>query len=442
MKKVIEVKNLSKKYTLNPSGRAEYLALRDVAANLISNPLKFLSNESKKNAFWALKNINFYVREGEVLGIVGPNGAGKSTLLKILTRITPPTIGSATLRGRVASLLEVGTGFHPELTGRENVFLNGAILGMKRSEVKKKFDEIVVFAGVEKFIDTPVKYFSSGMQVRLAFSVAAHLDSDILLVDEVLSVGDAEFQKKSLGKMESVRKQGRTVLFVSHNLSAIASLCQRALLLKSGRIVSSGSPELVISEYLRRGQGILPEVDCSKDKRFSDDFAKMLRIRAHDISGKTLDYFDIRKPIGITIDYQVLNPNIVNACNVQLNNMSGIIIFNSPENPDIVSSKIISQETGSWSSTCWIPGNFLAEGLFTIRATLTSYDGKKLHEIDFPEAISFNVYDNVDGTSVRGKSIGEFPGVIRPKLRWKRVKLTSILKKRVLKKTALEYAKI
>ena len=266
---IIAVENLGKRYSLRHQREARYTALRDVIADKAKSLFRrngrsrvsanFSVSESQdvsvsavppaREDFWALRNVSFEVRQGEVLGIIGRNGAGKSTLLKILSRITDPTEGRVRIRGRVACLLEVGTGFHPELTGRENIFLNGAILGMSRAEIKAKFDEIVAFAEVEKFLDTPVKHYSSGMYVRLAFAVAAHLDPEILIVDEVLAVGDAEFQKKCLGKMEEVSCGGRTVLFVSHNMGAVNQLCGQALLLTQGQLAGSGSPETVINLY-------------------------------------------------------------------------------------------------------------------------------------------------------------------------------------------------
>ena len=259
MSTVITVENLGKKYTLHHQQREQYTALRDVISNGVRNLSKkifspFTPHSSPLSAsedFWALKDVSFEVKQGDRIGIIGRNGAGKSTLLKILSRITEPTTGSVRIKGRVASLLEVGTGFHPELSGRENIFLNGAILGMGRAEIKKKFDEIVDFAEIEKFLDTPVKRYSSGMYVRLAFAVAAHLEPEILIVDEVLAVGDAQFQKKCLGKMEDVSaKEGRTVLFVSHNMSAIRSLCRRSILLEQGSILYAGGPYEAIDLYV------------------------------------------------------------------------------------------------------------------------------------------------------------------------------------------------
>jgi len=261
---IITVKNISKKYNITHQ-KGGYIAMRDVMANIAKKPLSFLkrkvnaiAGKTTKEDFWALKDIDFEVYKGEAVGIIGANGAGKSTLLKILTGITPPTTGKITMHGKIASLLEVGTGFHQELTGRENIFLNGAILGMTKEEIAEKFDAIVKFSGVEKFIDTPVKRYSSGMLVRLGFSVAAHMEPDILLVDEVLAVGDADFQKKCLGKMDEVTGQeGRTILFVSHNLTAIQNLCKRCVLLEKGKIKMIGETKEVIDEYLNNEINLL-----------------------------------------------------------------------------------------------------------------------------------------------------------------------------------------
>jgi lipopolysaccharide transport system ATP-binding protein len=249
---IIEVKGLSKKYILSHEGQEKYTALRDVIANKVKGLVNKQQNlkAPSQEEFWALKDVEFNIKQGDRVGIIGRNGAGKSTLLKILSRITEPTSGSIKIKGRVASLLEVGTGFHPELTGRENIFLNGAILGMSRTEIRKKFDEIVDFAEVERFLDTPVKRYSSGMYVRLAFAIAAHLEPEILIVDEVLAVGDAQFQKKCLGKMEDVSKDGgRTVLFVSHNMGTILQLCNTSILLNKGSIESIGNTTQIVQSY-------------------------------------------------------------------------------------------------------------------------------------------------------------------------------------------------
>lgn len=256
---IIRVENLGKKYIIGHQQQERYTALRDVIANGVKGLFKSFQNQKFKPAnyqeeFWALKDVSFEIKQGDRVGIIGRNGAGKSTLLKILSRITEPTQGNIKIKGRVASLLEVGTGFHPELTGRENIYLNGAILGMSKAEIKQKFDEIVAFAEVEKFLDTPVKRYSSGMYVRLAFAVAAHLEPEILVVDEVLAVGDVEFQKKCLGKMQDVAQGGRTVLFVSHNMAAIRQLCNSAILMKNGTLVFEGGAEQVVNHYLNADQ--------------------------------------------------------------------------------------------------------------------------------------------------------------------------------------------
>ena len=263
MNPIIEIKNIGKKYNITHQ-RGGYVALRDVLTNIAKSPFRFAKHKIKrvvgmgtKEEFWALRNVDLNINKGDIVGIIGHNGAGKSTLLKILTGVTPPTEGEIIMHGKIASLLEVGTGFHPELTGRENIFLNGAILGMTKKEIARKFDEIVAFSGVEKFLDTPVKYYSSGMYVRLAFSVAAHMEPDILLVDEVLAVGDTEFQKKCLGKMEEVtQKDGRTILLVSHNMAAIERLCRKTVLLENGKIRMVGKTEDVIAEYLNTKEAL------------------------------------------------------------------------------------------------------------------------------------------------------------------------------------------
>lgn len=273
-KPIIEVKHIGKKYKITHE-RGKYIALRDVIANVFRKPVAFIADKTKKvvgrsnkEEFWALKDVNFNVEKGEVVGVIGHNGAGKSTLLKILSQITPPTEGEIILRGRVGSLLEVGTGFHPELSGRENIFLNGAILGMTRKEMAEKFDQIVEFAGIEKFLDTPVKFYSSGMYVRLAFSVAAHMEPDILLIDEVLAVGDAEFQKKCLGKMDEItKKDGRTILFVSHNMVAIENLCTKTVLMSGGKVKFFGNTEEAIRLYTEDVVRKADEEDLSQKKR-------------------------------------------------------------------------------------------------------------------------------------------------------------------------------
>lgn len=309
---IINVQNISKKFVLSHQ-QLPYETLRDKMTELAKKPLEVLRGrkiKTTKEDFWALRDINFSVQRGEVIGIIGPNGSGKSTLLKILSQITPPTTGEITLRGRVASLLEVGTGFHPELTGRENIFLNGAILGIPKKEIVQKFDEIVAFSGVEKFLDTPVKRYSSGMYVRLAFSVAAHMEPDILIIDEVLAVGDAEFQKKCLEKMESItKKEGRTILFVSHNLVAVQNLCHKTIALEAGQIKHIGETAAVIDAYLkgRSTPSINPELhdrQSTSEVRFTD-----LKISARDGSEKIMSHSGLRFTVGYSSDLPEKIPN-------------------------------------------------------------------------------------------------------------------------------------
>lgn len=285
---IIEAQGVGKRFVLHHQQRERYTALRDVLAAKARGLLKGGSATRSTSAFWALKDLDFTIPEGGRVGIVGRNGAGKSTLLKVLSRIVDPTEGRITIRGRLASLLEVGTGFHPELSGRENIFLNGAILGMSRAEINAKFDEIVAFAEVEKFLDTPVKRYSSGMYVRLAFAVAAHLEPEILIVDEVLAVGDAEFQRKSLGKMKEVSEGGRTVLFVSHNMAAIQNLCTSAIYLKHGRLVEQGTTDAVIATYVRDGaQGASVDLATRPDRQ-GNGAVRFTRFCLRDAQGNEL----------------------------------------------------------------------------------------------------------------------------------------------------------
>ena len=303
----IRTEGLAKEYRLGELHRAT--SLREVISAALAHPLGLI-RRSATESFWALKDVSFDVRQGEVMGVIGRNGAGKSTLLKVLAKITCPTEGRVELRGRVASLLEVGTGFHPELTGRENIFLNGAILGMRREEIRQKFDDIVAFAEVEKFIDTPVKRYSSGMYVRLAFAVAAHLEPEILLVDEVLAVGDAAFQRKCLGRMDKVAGQGRTVVFVSHNMTAVRALCPRSLLLDRGDLVLDGATEDVVSEYLRRTAADLPsQVSTADVSRPEERLIAGLRIVGVRISAsRDVAVLLSTDPLALTLEIEVTRP--------------------------------------------------------------------------------------------------------------------------------------
>jgi lipopolysaccharide transport system ATP-binding protein len=311
MEPVIKIENLGKKYILNHRVQEKYVALRDVLtekAKSIVRPRK-AHFHSEREEFWALKDISFEVNRGDRVGIIGRNGAGKSTLLKILSQITEPTTGRAVINGNVVSLLEVGTGFHPELTGRENIFLNGAILGMNKKEIEKKFDEIVAFSEVEKFLDTPVKRYSSGMYVKLAFAVAAHLEPDVLIVDEVLAVGDMAFQKKCLGKMEEVSGQGRTVLFVSHNMQAVQKLCKTGILLKQGSIIANGGIDSVVNKYLETNDVSQAVYDLPVQENSKEIQGYATRIQIEDVNGNLLSEVPIGKRWQVRVFF-TLNKNV------------------------------------------------------------------------------------------------------------------------------------
>jgi lipopolysaccharide transport system ATP-binding protein len=365
---------------------------------------------------WALKDVSFEVKQGDVLGIIGRNGAGKSTLLKILCRITDPTSGHCEIRGRVSSLLEVGTGFHQELTGRENVYLNGTILGMTKREVDRKFDEIVDFSGIEKFLDTPVKRYSSGMKVRLAFSVAAHLEPEILLIDEVLAVGDLDFQRKCLDKMENIGQQGRTVLFVSHNLSAITRLCERAILLEEGKLIKEGSAHQMVSAYLNSsfGTSAVREWENTEDSP-SGSVARLLAVRVQDENGGITDAVDIRRPMRIEMEYEVIENGHVLLPHFGLRNDRGISVFVTVDLDAEWRQR--SRPKGRYRSTVWIPGNLLAEGTHFVNCHLMTMNPE---ELQFSERsiISFNVIDSLEGDSARGDYGKNMPGVVRPLLKW------------------------
>src|SRR3712207_2669352 len=302
MDPVVRIENVGKRYRLGGL-HPGYMTLREALGRALWAPFR-RANGRERPSVWALRGVNLEVRQGELVGVIGRNGAGKSTLLKILSRVTKPTTGEVTLRGRVGSLLEVGTGFHPDLTGRENVYLNGAVLGMRKVEIDAKFDEIVAFSELERFIETPVKHYSSGMYVRLAFSVAAHLEPEILIMDEVLAVGDAAFQQKCLDKMAEVRRAGRTVFFVSHNMPAVTRLCRRAVLLERGQVVADGEPHEVVNRYLSSGwrTGALREWNEDGDAP-GGAVARLQRVRVADEAGETTAAADIRRPVRIEITY-------------------------------------------------------------------------------------------------------------------------------------------
>ena len=364
---VIRVENLGKKYIIGHQKQQPYTALRDVIADgAKSLGRQLLKPFGKKIAapayeeFWALKEVSFEIKRGDRVGIIGRNGAGKSTLLKILSRITEPTKGRISIKGRVASLLEVGTGFHPELTGRENIYLNGAILGMSKVEIKKKFDEIVAFAEVEKFLDTPVKRYSSGMYVRLAFAVAAHLEPEILIVDEVLAVGDAAFQKKCLGKMEDVGKDGRTVLFVSHNMAAITTFCKKVVWLSQGQVKMQGEAQQITSNYLSQGSEHAGEVIFNNND-LNPTFC-FERVSLINPEGTITALFDARQTIRIRLHYYASQPIQNLEVSLIVNNSAGIPIFSTNRSSSL-SSNVLA---GNHISEIEIPALFLVPDCYNI----------------------------------------------------------------------------
>jgi len=421
---VIQVVNLSKAYqlgefstgTISHDVRRWYLRMRgkeDPYHKIGEVNDRTVVGES--NIVWSLKDINFEVKQGEAIGIIGRNGAGKSTLLKILSRITTPTYGSVKIKGRIASLLEVGTGFHPELSGRDNIFLNGSILGMRKQEIKRKFDEIVDFSGVQRYIDTPVKRYSSGMYVRLAFAVAAHLESEILIVDEVLAVGDAEFQKKCLGKMGDVSKgEGRTILFVSHNMTAINSLCRKVIYLRNGSIVEMGETEKIIHKYASTETDLITENSWLIDKK-GDEVARLLKARLVDKNHQTVNIVFMHQEVGIEFEYEVTKSGYQPLPNVHLHNIKGDFIFVSSESTH---EKFL--ERGRYLTTMWIPPNLLNDGRYLVGIALSTLVPEKIHFYE-QEALIFDIVEDMELRDSEYR--GSMPGVIRPKLEWQTNKI-------------------
>ena len=410
MTTVIKAENLSKLYHL---GGARHNSLRDAVMSFVKNP----SRSKEKNELWALRDVSFDLAEGETLGIVGNNGAGKSTLLKILSRITKPTGGTVELHGRVGSLLEVGTGFHNELTGRENIFLNGAILGMPRSEIERQFDEIVAFSEIEKFLDTPVKHYSSGMYMRLAFAVAAHLEPEILIVDEVLAVGDANFQRKCLNKMKDVSQSGRTVLFVSHDMSAVTRICTRAIALSKGEVVLEGNAVEVVRDYLHSNLGISAERDFSEEPNApASEFVRLKKVRVVNENGETCGSHDIRRRIGIEATYEVSEAGQILLPNFQIYNLDRVHLFTVQ---DVTGEwRRREKEKGEYTSRVWIPPNFMAEGSFFVNCAVVTYLPAMNIHFNQIDAVSFDVVDSLEGDTARGDYAGRMDGVIRPILEW------------------------
>ncbi len=374
MSYAIRAENVGKKYLITHQQRERYTALRDSIAGALKDMLHWIPGRGgasrarrvDREEFWALKDIGFEVAPGERVGIIGRNGAGKSTLLKVLSRITEPTTGRIAIRGRVASLLEVGTGFHPELTGRENIFLNGAILGMTKDEIRRKFDDIVAFSEIEKFLDTPVKRYSSGMYVRMAFAVAAHLDPEILIVDEVLAVGDAAFQKKCLGKMGEVSSEGRTVLFVSHNMSAVRQLCDKAILLDAGRVEEIGSSEAVCSSYLAGQSDVLQRVAVQEQVRQlpADPSFRLNDIEIMQDGNPVNGPLANGTPLEVRISYELLEEITGLRVFVDVLDGFGDLLFRTFH--DDQSETIPTMRSGKYQSELTIPKALLAPGTFTL----------------------------------------------------------------------------
>lgn len=409
--RVLRVEDLSKLYYI---GDRLPNSLRDSITNLLLSAKT--RKQYDKNKLWALKDVNFDVSDGETLGIIGTNGAGKSTLLKILSRITKPTTGRAEIRGRVGSLLEVGTGFHNELSGRENIYLNGAILGMKRAEISKKFDEIVDFSEIERFLDTPLKHYSSGMYMRLAFSVAAHLDPEVLIVDEVLAVGDVGFQKKCLTKMRDIGESGRTVLFVSHDMSAVSRLCKRAIWLEHGRLKGDGRAEDVVSQYLNdQTHSGSERVWDDRKNAPGNEYAKLRKIRVIDDMGNSINALDIKQKVGIELTFEASTSEKVLIPNLHFFNEQGVCLFVSHDWNSGWRDR--PRPAGSYKSTMWVPGNFLAEGTVFVTAAVSTYKPLIVHFVE-REIVTFRVVDSLDGDSARGDYAGLLPGVIRPVFEW------------------------
>ncbi|MEA5457474.1 ABC transporter ATP-binding protein [Arcicella sp. LKC2W] len=403
---VIEAENISKRYIIDHiKGNAKGNTLREIVTDNLKNLFtKKDDNQVSHEDFWALKGVSFNINQGDRVGIIGSNGAGKSTLLKVLSRITEPTEGKITIKGRVASLLEVGTGFHPELSGRENIFLNGAVLGMKRQDIKNQFDAIVDFAGVEKFLDTPVKRYSSGMYVRLGFAISAHLEPEILIVDEVLAVGDADFQRKCLGKMKDASTSGRTILFVSHNLTAVQGLCNKAMFMQKGQLIEMGETNQVLATYLSHVQKTALESwwDTPEEAPGND----RVRLKSIKLVPNYLDnqkHLDVRTSFKIKIEFWNMMENANLNVSLHLNSLTGECIFN-------IGTESKAFDKGIVYAECEIPADFLNDGSYAISFMVVKDTASAVY--NFEESLIFEIEDYREGTAWYGK----WPGYVRPKI--------------------------
>lgn len=419
MTAAIRVQNLSKRYQIRHGDNASYATLRDEIMHVATKPLRWLRGQRPPptEEFWALKDVSFEVQPGEIVGVIGRNGAGKSTLLKILSRITKPTAGRVEMRGRVGSLLEVGTGFHPELTGRENIFLSGAILGMKRAEIARRFNEIVGFSGIEMFLDTPVKRYSSGMYVRLAFSVAASLESDILIVDEVLAVGDAEFQKKCLGRIGRAAIEGRTILFVSHNLAAVTGLCDRAMLFQRGQLIKSGTAKEICKHYdetitASAAESMWPDPRTAPGNN-------VVRIHSVRVLQDNRVTADVRmdRSIQVEISYWNMQAGTRISVGLAITTDEHVCVLSSAnrDSASLGRDEWFNREApiGLYTTRCEIPGNLLNEGRYLVTPKIF----KDITDVQatVAEAICISV---IDTGEMRREFFGAWDGVIRPKLAW------------------------
>jgi len=413
MSTAISISNLSKSYRIGLLQKRND-TLRDALISVLKLPGRLFSREgSDYEIMWALKDVSFEVSKGESVGIIGRNGAGKSTILKILSRITSPTSGSATINGRVGSLLEVGTGFHPELTGRENIFLNGAILGMKNREIRRKMDEIIAFSEIEKFLDTPIKRYSSGMYVRLAFAVAAHLEPEILVVDEVLAVGDVIFQRKCLGKMKDISSEGRTVLFVSHNMLALRDICKRSILLDSGRLVCDADTGVAIDRYMGESSGLTSRVEWKGDDVPRNSFFRLLSFDIVDEAGNSVSQMKMSGDLFFKIAFETLADNVRARFSITLFDSNGMCLFSSM-NAREEYMKVETNHKGCYTSGCRLYGNLLNAGRFIITLTCwaNNWDG-------FFRVHNFSTFEMVDDGVLRGDYYGQKGGPFSPDLEWK-----------------------
>lgn len=420
MKPIIRVENLSKSYRIGGLD-AGYVTFRETMAQALISPLRRMRRSQRAGGttelFWALRDINFEVQQGEMVGLIGHNGAGKSTLLKVISRITVPTVGRTEVYGRIGSLLEVGTGFHPDLTGRENIFLNGSILGIGRTEIARRFDEVVAFSGIEQFIDTPVKWYSSGMYLRLAFAVAAHLDTEVLIMDEVLAVGDTAFQQKCMDKMHEIRGQGCTILFVSHSMQAVTRLCNRAILFEKGQMIKDGPAFQVVNEYMGESLQVTSEREWSDaGEAPGNEIVRLRRVRIRNEEGGTTDSLEIQNPVGVELTYEVLQPDHILTPKVDVLNEEGAHLFTSHDVSPVWRRS--PRPTGLYVSTIWFPGHFFSEGSLLVHAGIASHVPATVTHVHEERAATFQIVDNHGENSARGDYVGPMPGVLRPLLDW------------------------